>query len=261
MNLTAAKLATSAFLESNAATLLTAGGVVGTVGTGTLAWRAGYKTAMTRVDMIIQQSEDENHIADISKTDLAKETWKVNAPVVVLGGLTISSIIASNVVSARKAAALAAAYALADGRLTEYKDKVAETLTGPKKQKIDDEIAQDRVTNNPPRDNEVIIIASGEILCMDSISGRYFHSTVEQIRKAEHTVNAELASSQYASLSDFYDEIGLKPTSLSDTIGWNALNQDVMFEIKLSTTTTPDQKPCIVVDYSILPTPEYHRSY
>lgn len=255
MNLAVLKHSATAFMSENAATIFTAGGVVGTVTTGTLAWRAGYKTAERKKELELEYE------LPLPQGEVLKQTWQINIPPVLIGGLAVSSIVASNLVSARKAAALAAAYAVADGRLTEYKDKVAEKLTGPKNQAIRDEIAQDRVTNNPPRDNEVIIIASGEVLCHDSISGRYFHSTVEQIRKAEHTINNELANCQYASLSDFYDEIGLKATSLSDTIGWNALNQDVTFELQLSTVMTPDQKPCISIDYSIMPTPDYHRTY
>jgi hypothetical protein len=255
VNFSVIKHSATHFMSENAGTILTTGGVVGCVTTGTLAWRAGYSTAMKRVEL--EEAVEE----PISKTDLAKATWQSNVPVVIIGGLAVSSIVAANMVSARKAAALAAAYAVADGRLVEYKDKVAEKLTGPKKTAIQDEIAQDRVTNNPPTDKEVIIIASGEVLCHESISGRYFHSTVEQIRKAEHYINNELATCQYASLSDFYSEIGLPSTALSDTIGWSALNQDVPFELQLSSVMTPDQKPCISVDYSILPTPEYTRSY
>lgn len=257
MNFSVIKHSASAFLSENAATVLTAGGVVGTVTTGTLAWRAGYKTAFKAIEL----SEQDISGGEVTKMEIAKETWQINIPPVIIGSLAVSSIVAANLVSARKAAALAAAYAIADGRLEEYKGKVAEKLTGPKNKAINDEIAQDRVTKNPPNDREVIIIASGEVLCHDSLTGRYFHSTVEQIRQAEHKINNELANCQYASLSDFFDELGLKATAYSDTVGWSVLNQDVPFELQLSSVMTPDQKPCISIDYSILPTPDYNRSY
>lgn len=256
MNLSVVRHSASAFLSENASTIFTAGGVVGTVTTGTLAWRAGYKTAFKAIEL----SEQDISAGPVTKMEIAKETWQINVPPVIIGSLAVSSIVASNLVSARKAAALAAAYAIADGRLEEYKNKVQEKLTGPKNQAIKDEIAQDRVMANPPS-REVIIIASGEVLFHDSLTGRYFHSTVEQVRKAEHYINNELATCQYASLSQFYDEIGLPTTSYSDQVGWSALNQDVPFDLKLSTVMTPDQKPCISIDYSILPTPEYHRTY
>lgn len=261
MQLSAIKVGAERFLSDNASTILTSAGVVGTVTTAVLSAKGHLKA-----HLVLQQAEHEyaiehDGLGRLDTKDKVLLVWPHYVPPVIVGGLTVSSIVAANMVSAKKAAALAAAYTVADGRLAEYKDKVTEKLTGPKKQAIQDEIAQDRVTKNPPSDKEVIIIASGEVLCHDSLTGRYFHSTVEQVRKAEHVINTELATCQYASLSQFYDEIGLTPTAYSDTVGWSALNQDTPFELQLSTVMTPDQKPCISIDYSILPTPEYTRSY
>lgn len=261
MNLPDLKSSVVAFMDGNAATILTTGGVVGTVTTAVLSAKGHLKAMDVLREAEMDYAVQTDNVGRLDSKDKALLIWQHYVPPVVIGSLTVSSIVAANMVSAKKAAALTAAYAVADGRLTEYKDKVAEKLTGPKKQAIQDEIAQDRVTNNPPSSNEVIIIASGEVLCHDSLTGRYFHSTVEQIRKAEHVINSELATCQYASLSQFYDEIGLPNTSFSDTVGWSALKQDVPFELQLSTVMTPDQKPCISIDYSILPTPEYTRTY
>jgi hypothetical protein len=261
VNFPAVKSSVSAFLDGNAGTILTAGGVVGTVTTAVLSAKAHAKATVVLIQAEAQYALEHDDVGRMDTKDKALLVWPHYVPPVIIGSLTVGSIVAANMVSAKKAAALTAAYAVADGRLTEYKDKVAEKLTGPKKQAIHDEIAQDRVTKNPPTDKEVIIIASGEVLCHDSLTGRYFHSTVEQIRKAEHIINNELATCQYASLSQFFDEIGLTETAFSDTVGWSALNQDTPFELQLSAVVTPEQKPCISIDYSILPTPDYTRSY
>ena len=86
----------------------------------------------------------------------------------------------SNRVSAQKAAALAAAYGLAERNLSEYKEKVAEKLTGPKKAAIDEEMAQDRVNKSDGYQN--IVMIEGEVLCFDEPTGRYFNSTMENIK-------------------------------------------------------------------------------
>jgi hypothetical protein len=83
---------------------------------------------------------------------------------------------------------------------------------------------------------------------------------VEAIKKAETNLNSELFHHQYASLSSFYDDIGLPPTPFSEEIGWNTMTLEPL-EIKFSTTITPDNRPCLVLDYSTMPTPDYHRLY
>ena len=193
------------FAEQNAGTILTAGGVIGTVTTAVLSAKGHLKAMDVLREAETDYAVQHDNVGQLDTKDKALLIWPHYVPPVLIGTLTVSSIVAANMVSAKKAAALAAAYGIADGRLKEYQEKLAEKLTGPKNKAIRDEIAQDRVTSNPPKDNEVIIIASGEVLCHDSISGRYFHSTVEQIRQAEHKINTDLANHQYASLSDFYD--------------------------------------------------------
>lgn len=248
------------FVQDNVTTILTAGGVVGTVTTALLTGKAAVAAEKAIGEKETQRRIDQDGHGGLDRREKFLIAAPHYIPPVVVGSATIGAIVMANRISAKEAAALAAAYGVANNQLEEYKAKVAEKLTGPKNQAIKDEIAQGRVDANPPS-KEVLIIASGEVLCHDSISGRYFHSTVEQIRKAEHYINNELATCQYASLSQFYDELGLPATALSEVLGWNALNQDIPFQLELSTTTTPDQKPCIVVNYSILPTPEYHRVY
>ena len=63
---------------------------------------------------------------------------------------------------------------------------------------------------------EIILAGTGEVLCYDMSSGRYFQSTIEDIKRAENRVNKDLIHFMSASLSMFYEEIGLPPTSYSD---------------------------------------------
>lgn len=254
------------YMKENSSAILTAGGVVGTVATAVLSGRAAIK-AQDLIYRDLISREDESTVSngilpiELSKTQKVALVWPAFIPPVLVGTATIGSIVAANYMSARRAAALAAAYGMSQKQLEEYKGKVAEKLTGPKAQAIDDEIAQDRVNNNPPKDNEVIILAGGDVLCYDELTGRYFRSTVEQIRKAESKINADLVHHQYASLSSYYDEIGLPATTLTDTIGWGIHEQEIPLKVKLSTTMTPDDKPCVAIDFSPMPVPNYANSY
>jgi hypothetical protein len=158
----------------------------------------------------------------------------------------------ANRMSAQKAAALAAAYGLAERNLSEYKDKVSEKLTGPKKQQIDDEIAQERVNRAPGHDT--IVIADGEILCFDEPTGRYFRSTMDKIKNAVNTTNAEILHHDFANATFFYEELDLPGTTWTDEVGWNS---DQLLDLKFSTVLTPDDKPCIAIDFKVLPKPDY----
>jgi hypothetical protein len=144
--------------------------------------------------------------------------------------------------------------AASDRALGEYKEKVIERLGPRQDEKIRDEVAQDRVTANPPRSEEVIMVGSGQVLCYDMLTGRYFNSTVEDIKRAENSVNYELIHFMSCSLSHFYDEIGLPPTAYTDSVGWNMNNR---MEVKFSTTMTEDKRPCIAIDFSRPPLADY----
>jgi Family of unknown function (DUF6353) len=241
------------FAEDNAAALLTAGGVVGTVATAVLTARATFKAAE-----VISEKEVESFnpaTKDVKLLDTKEKVmlvWPLYIPPVVTGGATIASIIMSNRISAQKAAALAAAYGLAERNFAEYKDKVSEKLTGPKQIAVDDEIAQDRVNRTPG--HEGIVVVEGEVLCFDEPTGRYFRSTMENINKAVNTTNAEILHHDHASASFFYEELDLPATTWTDEVGWNT---DQLLELKFSTVLSPDGRPCIAIDFKYLPKVDY----
>ena len=247
------------FLHENASAILTATGVVGTVGTAVLTGRASFKAAAViqeRKLQNIQESEILDVEPDFSNKDAVLAVWPLYIPPVVLGGGTVAAVIFANRISARKAAALAAAYGLSEQYLEEYKAKALEKLGVNKEQKIRDEIAQDRVSED--KNSQVIILSSGDVLCYDMLTGRYFQSTVEKIKKAMAEIHSEIYNHMYVSLSTFFDALGLPPTTLTENIGWN--NADIP-EVTFSTTRTDDDRPCLVIDFTPTPKPDYASLY
>lgn len=248
-------------LQENATTILTAVGVVGTVTTAVLAGRASFKAADIIRDEELSHIHPEGvedaideHTWGLSATERVRLTWPLFVPPVIVGAGTITAIIFAHKMNAQKAAALAAAYGLAQGHLEEYKTKVAEKLTPKKVQDIDDELAQDRV-NRTPVPNNLIIVSGGEVLCCDEPNGRYFKSTMDAIKKAENSTNAEILNHGFASASHFYAELGLPATSWTDNVGWNT---DQLLDLKISTVMAPDEvTPCIAIDFRNLPKEDY----
>jgi hypothetical protein len=256
-------------VQDNATLLLTTGGVVGTVGTAVLAWRGGYKTAekveLKRLEKLEALEEGVDFpkgttpvLPELDQIEKIKLGLPDAIPPILAGSATIGSVIMAHRMSAAKAAALAAAYGLAERNLSEYKDKIQEKLTGPKSTAIRDEIQQDRVNENPPKNNQVIVIGSGEVLFYDAWSGRYFKSSVEAIRRAENAVNREIFQSNEAALKSFYDELDLPPVTMDEHLGWNIGNS---LEIEISAVLTPESEPCLAIEFVNLPIVDFRNRY
>lgn len=203
-----------------------------------------------KAQKIISQMEKE----EITKKEVFKATWHCFLPSALFLTVSVYSIIYLNKLDARRLASVTSLYALSEKAFTEYKEKVEEKLSKEEHEKIISEISQEKVKSNPPK--ETVVLVGNDVLFMDSYSGRYFTSTVENVRKAMNDVNSGIFDSMYASLTDFYDELGLEPTAISDDVGWNV---DNMLDVKFSSTITPDNRPCIVLDYAIDPVHNFSR--
>lgn len=245
-------------LEENATTLLTAGGVVGTVATAILTGRATFKASeIIRQEELEHIVEADGHTMGLSNWERTKLVWPLYIPPVLTGSATVASIVLANRMSAQKAAALAAAYGLAERNLSEYKEKVAEKLTGPKQQQIEDELAQEQANRTPGGEN-LVIIEGGDVMCLDRPTGRYFKSTMEKINQAVNATNAEILRHNGANASYFYDELELEGTTWSDRVGWGIGEQ---ISLTISTVIGPGNKPCIAFDFSPLPSFDYDTSH
>ena len=251
-----------AFVTENASSILTSAGVAGTVTTAVLTGRASFKASRIIHQEALQRTPSDSEsvgndfvgLPDLTRKEKFGLVWIEFIPPVGVGTVTVASIIYANRISAKQAAAMAAAYTLSEKTFGDYKEKVVEKLGINKETDIRDQIAKERINENPP--GNLIIVGDGDVLCYDVLTGRYFKSSVEKLKKAENEVNADIVTGDGASLSRFYDEIGLPQTPYSDTVGWNLDNR---CELQLSTIMTDDDRPCISVDFAGWPKPDYMK--
>jgi hypothetical protein len=253
--MTLAKLVKQAekLVADNSPLILTAIGVTGTITTAVLASKATIKAVR-----LLDNEEYILETQDLPPLDIKEKvnrTWKLYVPAIGTGALTVVCIVGANRIGTRRAAAMAAAYSLSEKAFVEYKDKVVDKLGTSKEQKVRDEIAQDRVTANPVSTKEVLITGAGDVLCYDSITGRYFKSNMESLRKAENDINRQLLHDGYVTLHEFYVMIGLPSTLYSSEVGWNS---DTMFELRFSTTMSDTNEPCIALEYTSYPIRDYY---
>ena len=71
--------------------------------------------------------------------------------------------------------------------------------------------------------SQVIVTEKGNTLCRDSISGRYFKSDIDKIKKVVNELNRQLIHQNYISLNEFYYELGLDSTKNGSYLGWNMI--------------------------------------
>lgn len=237
-------------LGDNSPHILTGLAVAGVVSTAVLTARAAHEGAL-----IINKEETRGQFLERkSFKERFLLTWDLYIPPVLVGGVTIACVICANSISTKRNTALMAAYSLSEYSFKEFREKAAEVVGKNKVDKIHDEVQQDRVTAT--EGSEVVILSTGNVLCFDALTGRYFESNVEALRKAQNDINLQCINSMYASQNDFYRKIGLPPVEIGEELGWTTDNE---MEIQFTSVLTPDNKPCLALNYYSQPIRNFHK--
>lgn len=203
------------------------------------------------------EAEKQKQKRDLKPMEVVKTTWKCYIPSFAIGGVSTVCLIGANSVSLRRNAALAAAYAISESTLKEYQGKVVEEIGEKKEEAIRNAIAQDRVVKNLEVDSEVIETGHGTTLCMDTISGRFFRSDIDKLKRVENELNRQMRDDTYISLNEFYYAIGLDGIKIGDDLGWNIDRGYI--DLDFRTMLANEKTPCLVVDYHIEPRYEFRR--
>jgi hypothetical protein len=260
MNISRIVSKTKKVVSDNSPLILTAVGVAGTITTAYLAAKASFRAsevlrdeALTRENKLVLEA-DPNDPAPVIVRNLTKKEkfdllWKLYIPAVTTGVVTCTSIVFANRITTKRAAALATAYSLSERAYAEYRDKVVEKLGKEEEAEVRKEVAQARVNAAPPS-GEIFINEVDGVLCHDAYSGRYFKSSKNAIEAARNAINYDILKSDYATLTSFWDKIGLPQTSGSDEMGWNS---ERPLELGWSTVESPDGKPCLSYDFVVVP--------
>lgn len=237
-------------IKKHSPEILTGIGIAGMITTTVMAVRATPKALI-----LIEERKEEIGAEKLEAMDMVKTTWACYIPAAITGTLSVACLIGASSVNARRNAALATAYTLSESALKDYQGKVIEMFGEKKNEAVKDAVAKDKVEKNPVVTREVIITEKGNTLCYDAISGRYFKSDIEKIKKAECELNRQMLDDMYVSLNDFYYEIGLDSVKLGDELGWNV--DSGYIDLSFSSQLASDGTPCLVIDYSVAPRYDY----
>lgn len=230
--------------------ILTTAGVVGIFVTAAFAGKATLEAneVVKRLEKTIGEP--------ITKREIVEATWKFYIPTVLIGVATSACIVGTHNIHNRRYAGLVSVYSMTELALREYKDKVVTTIGENKERKIREAIDQDHLDANPVTKTEVIITGPGQMLCYESITGRYFKSDMETLRKAQNDINAHIIQHMYASHNEFCSLVGLPTTTLGDQLGWTV---ETMMDSIYSSMLSDNGEPCLVLDYRIAPESDYFK--
>lgn len=244
------------WMSKHSPEILTGLGIAGMITTTVLAVKATPKAMK-----LIEKKQEELYPESTEKltvVETVKAAWKPYIPAAITGTVSITCLVGASSVNLRRNAALAAAYHLSETALSEYKEKVVETIGKNKEKSIRDKIDKDRIEKNPPKDKEVILTGDGDTLCFDYHSGRYFKTSIDKLKKIENELNARLLREDYISLNDLYDELGLSFTQIGDDLGWHVSKG--LIEFGFSSQLVNDT-PCLVLNYNVAPQHDYSNLY
>lgn len=233
--------------------ILTGIGITGMIGATFMAVKATPKALY-----LIEAKKEESEVEELTPVETIKTCWKCYIPATLTTGVSAVCLIGASTVSAKRNAALATAYSISEAALREYQEKVVEVVGEKKEKAVRDAVAKNQIERDPVTKSEVVIIDSNSnTLCYEPLSGRYFKSTIDKIKKAEIKLDRQMIQEMYVSLNDFYWEIGLDETDLGDKMGWN-LSKGYM-DLSFSSQLADDGTPCAVIVYGIPPVYDYQN--
>lgn len=199
-------------VQKNSSTILTCIGAAGVIATAVLTGRATIK-AVRIADGMDRFDLDEGKTIYPPQKEIVKAVWKEYIPAAATGLATIALIFGANALNKKQQATLVSAYALLDQTYREYKNKVKEVLGEESEQKVEDAIAEEKVSDICPSD--------GKLLFYEPNYGQGFERTMLEVQDAEYRLNQKFAVEGEASLNDFFELLGLNKTDTGDMIGWS----------------------------------------
>lgn len=241
-------------IKANAPAILTASACVGTVATAILT----AKSTTLAIEKIADYCEANlRSPEDLSWKEKFSVSYRVYIPPAIAGVCTLVSIISVNRIQYARGAAFALAYSGSEAAFRRYREAVSDVVKPKDVQKITSRVAEKSVQEaEKPLSGTVLVASSGDVLCYDVFSGRYFRSDIETIRRVENNINGQLNAECYASLNEFYAGLGLPPIAAGELVGWSVPNS---LSVEFGSQLTEKGEPVLTIDFLVSPKENYFR--
>lgn len=215
---------------------------------------------------IMEDKKADMGVTYLTRKEIAQVTWKLYAPSIGVGLASAACIILGTSKSIKRNTALATVYALSESTLREYQSKAKEMLGEEKAAELDREVAKSRI-----RKREVTTIVesegseyihhtgNGDTLVYDTLSGRYFRSSMNSIESAVNSINKSLLNDYIMTLNEFYNELGVPTIGAGSLIGWKSDKE--LLEVSFESDVDQNGNPYLVLSYKNRPIPVYDYRY
>lgn len=270
--------------------ILVAAGVVGTIASTVLACKATLKVndildeTKSNIDKVHTANEKgateggEEYSAEDAKKDLtiiyAKtgvNLVKLYGPSVVLGALSITSILASNNILRKRNIALSAAYAAVDKGFKNYRERVIERFGEKVDQELKYNIKAQKVeetVNDSETGTEKKVKRTADVVKESDLSdySHFFSGSryaardhdynMMFLRAEQNYANDKLTSRGYLFLNEIYERLGLPMTKAGQIVGWvkhsNKSDGFVDFKIReIGRNADGCYEPDILLDFNV----------
>lgn len=241
-------------IKANAPAILTASACVGTIATAILT----AKSTTLAIEKIADYCEANlRSPEDLSWKEKFSVSYRVYIPPAIAGVCTLVSIVAANRIQYARGAAFALAYSGSEAAFRRYREAVSDVVKPKDVQKITSRVAEKSLQEaGKPLSGTVLVASSGDVLCYDVFSGRYFRSDIETIRRVENNINGQLNAECYASLNEFYAGLGLPPIAAGELVGWSVPNS---LSVEFGSQLTEKGEPVLTVDFLVSPKENYFK--
>lgn len=238
------------FTKKNAPTILSIAAGLGVFGTGYLAFKAGEDTAYDIADVYEQTGEDPD------KKTKAKIVVKRCVPAVGMGVVTIAMIASSNIISIRRAKAMAASYAILAESADIYRRKVIERVGEHKEDEIRGAIAKERFDNFDSDEfkSQAVDTGHGVYWCIDEATKQPFLSSSEWILSQKSRADRYVVEGEdFISLGEWCSMLGIRePMSPLCDLGWPA-SVGIPLVVPIPTCTQNNGEPGYDLQYTMEP--------
>ena len=195
-----------------------------------------------KIDVLSEKEDVKNYTAQDLKKDTtiiyaqtAVKFIKLYGPAVVLGALSITSILASNNILRKRNVALAAAYATVDKGFKEYRSRVVERFGKDIDRELKYNIKAKEIeeTTKNSKGKEKTVKKSIEVADVNEHSdyARFFDElctgwkrdaeyNLMFLKHQQNYANEKLQKQGYLFLNDVYDMLGIPKTKAGQVVGW-----------------------------------------